>query len=107
MGIVFQAEWIIPDSRPSDDWPGEGSIEVEEFDLKYREGLPLVLKQINCDIKPGEKVRCQPPQYLQSISPQGTHANCMTVSGYRKVRILAKYRKILIISPSKTKPSGK
>ena len=29
---------------------------IEDFDLKYREGLPLVLKQINCDIKPGEKV---------------------------------------------------
>ena len=29
---------------------------MEEFDLKYREGLPLVLKQITCDIRPGEKV---------------------------------------------------
>ena len=29
---------------------------MEEFDLRYREGLPLVLKQINCDIKPGERV---------------------------------------------------
>ena len=29
---------------------------MEEFDVRYREGLPLVLKQINCDIKPGEKV---------------------------------------------------
>lgn len=53
---AFQAEWIIHDSRPPDDWPGEGNIIVEEFDLKYREGLPLVLKQINCDIKAGEKV---------------------------------------------------
>ena len=29
---------------------------MSDFDLRYREGLPLVLKQINCDIKPGEKV---------------------------------------------------
>ena len=54
--LFFQAEWIIPDNRPSDEWPDAGNIVIEEFDLKYREGLPLVLKQINCDIKPGEKV---------------------------------------------------
>ena len=53
---AFQAEWIIHDNRPPDEWPGEGNIIVEEFDLKYREGLPLVLKQISCDIKAGEKV---------------------------------------------------
>ena len=32
---------------------------MEQFDLRYREGLPLVLKQISCDIKPGEKVHKQ------------------------------------------------
>ncbi|XP_029207815.1 multidrug resistance-associated protein 1-like [Acropora millepora] len=51
-----EAEWIIPDKRPPDDWPDRGSIVIEEFDLKYREGLPLVLKQINCGVKPGEKI---------------------------------------------------
>ena len=54
--ISRKAEWIIPDNRPPDEWPDAGNILIEEFDLKYREGLPLVLKQINCDIKPGEKV---------------------------------------------------
>ena len=55
-----QAEWIKPDSRPPDNWPDMGSIAIEDFDLKYREGLPLVLKQINCVIGAGEKVnvRC-------------------------------------------------
>lgn len=51
-----EAEWIKPDSRPPDHWPITGSIGIEEFDLRYREGLPLVLKQLNCAIKPGEKV---------------------------------------------------
>ncbi|KAL9964378.1 hypothetical protein ACROYT_G028009 [Oculina patagonica] len=51
-----EAEWVIPDNRPPDGWPDAGNIIIEEFDLKYREGLPLVLKQINCDIKPGEKI---------------------------------------------------
>lgn len=51
-----EAEWIVPDNRPPEEWPEAGNIVIEEFDLKYRDGLPLVLKQINCDIKPGEKV---------------------------------------------------
>jgi len=51
-----QADWIIPNRRPPDEWPYSGKIVMEEFDLKYREGLPLVLKQITCDIRPGEKV---------------------------------------------------
>ena len=57
-----QAEWIKPDSRPPDHWPITGSIGIEEFDLRYREGLPLVLKQLNCAIKPGEKVHCTSKQ---------------------------------------------
>lgn len=52
----FQAEWIIPDSRPPDGWPQNGNITFQDFDLRYREGLPLVLKNINCVITPGEKV---------------------------------------------------
>lgn len=51
-----EAEWIIPDNRPPENWPDAGNIVFEEVDLKYREGLPLVLKQINCDIQPGEKI---------------------------------------------------
>jgi len=52
-----QADWIIPNRRPPDEWPYSGKIVMEEFDLKYREGLPLVLKQITCHIRPGEKVQ--------------------------------------------------
>ena len=74
MKYSFQAEWIIPDSRPPDDWPSAGNIAVEEFDLKYREGLPLVLKQINCDIKSGEKVPLHSPRvFFVDVS---THEHC-------------------------------
>ena len=54
--LFVQAEWIIQDNRPPDDWPDAGSIVIEDLDLKYRDGLPFVLKQISCGIKPGEKV---------------------------------------------------
>jgi len=51
-----EAEWIRPDSRPPDHWPAAGSIGIEDFKLRYREGLPFVLRQINCVIRPGEKI---------------------------------------------------
>ena len=40
---------------------------MDQFDLKYREGLPLVLKQISCDIKPGEKVQVQKLKGLKEL----------------------------------------
>lgn len=54
--IPTEAEWIYPDSRPPDDWPMEGRVHLDGFDLKYRDGLPLVLKNIDCAFEPGEKV---------------------------------------------------
>ena len=51
-----KAEWIIPVKRPPDEWPQSGNINFKDFDLRYREGLPLVLKQVSCVITPGEKV---------------------------------------------------
>ena len=38
------------------EWPDSGSIVFENVKLVYREGLPLVLKGISFNIKPGEKV---------------------------------------------------
>ncbi|KAK2566616.1 Multidrug resistance-associated protein 1 [Acropora cervicornis] len=37
-----EADWIVPDNRPPDDWPDQGSIVMSDFDLRYREGLPLI-----------------------------------------------------------------
>ncbi|KAJ7390652.1 Multidrug resistance-associated protein 1 [Desmophyllum pertusum] len=51
-----EAEWIITESRPPNEWPQNGNITFDVFDLRYREGLPLVLKHINCIITPGEKI---------------------------------------------------
>ncbi|KAH9476201.1 ABC-type transporter cicA [Psilocybe cubensis] len=41
---------------PPPSWPSEGGIRFEDVELAYREGLPLVLKGISFQIKPGEKV---------------------------------------------------
>lgn len=53
---LFQADRIIPESRASRDWPEQGVIKFDNFQLRYRGGLPLVLKGISVIIKPAEKV---------------------------------------------------
>ncbi|KAK0231362.1 multidrug resistance-associated ABC transporter [Armillaria fumosa] len=42
--------------KPSDKWPEKGSINFQDVDLAYREGLPLVLCGVSFKINPGEKV---------------------------------------------------
>eukprot|EP00177_Eucheuma_denticulatum_P007234 GFKZ01013162.1.p1 GENE.GFKZ01013162.1~~GFKZ01013162.1.p1 ORF type:complete len:1384 (+),score=212.46 GFKZ01013162.1:285-4436(+) len=37
-------------------WPAQGQIEVEDVQMRYREGLDLVLKGVSVSIKGGEKV---------------------------------------------------
>ena len=41
---------------PSKEWPHKGKIEMRNCELRYREGLPLVLKGVNVSIKAGEKI---------------------------------------------------
>lgn len=38
-------------------WPDKGHIEFIGYSVKYRDELENVLNNINCDIKPGEKVQ--------------------------------------------------
>ncbi|KAI5957077.1 hypothetical protein KGF54_000005 [Candida jiufengensis] len=38
------------------NWPGDGSIEFQQVNMKYRPGLPLVLKDLSLQIKPQEKI---------------------------------------------------
>lgn len=47
---------IIPDSRPPTAWPAAGAITFNNFSTRYREGLELVLKNINLHISPHEKI---------------------------------------------------
>jgi ATP-binding cassette subfamily C (CFTR/MRP) protein 1 len=53
--IFKKAEWEIEDKKPNKDWPN-GNIKFNNYSLKYREELDYVLKNLNIDIKSGEKV---------------------------------------------------
>ncbi|XP_064624457.1 multidrug resistance-associated protein 1-like isoform X1 [Lineus longissimus] len=51
-----EAAWDIPEEQPPKEWPQEGKVEFSNYSVRYRQGLDLVLKKINCSIRPGEKV---------------------------------------------------
>jgi ABC-type multidrug transport system fused ATPase/permease subunit len=41
---------------PSISWPEKGEISFTNVAMAYREGLPLVLKNVSFQVRPGEKV---------------------------------------------------
>lgn len=43
-------------SKPKIGWPAHGAVEIKNYSTRYRPGLDLVLKDINLDIKPHEKI---------------------------------------------------
>lgn len=52
-----EAEWRneeVGDERGR--WMKKGKVDFDDYSLRYREGLPLVLNKINCSIAGGEKV---------------------------------------------------
>jgi len=50
-----EASYKKSEFKPAPEWPNQGSIKFENVSLKYREGLPLVLRKLNLNVKSGEK----------------------------------------------------
>ncbi|KAJ7116424.1 ABC transporter [Mycena epipterygia] len=46
----------IPDKKPAAPWPSRGQIEMKNIVLKYRPGLPAVIKGISMNVQAGEKI---------------------------------------------------
>lgn len=51
-----EAEQFIPEAAPPKDWPFEGTVNFQKAALKYRQDLPLVLKELDLNIKGGERL---------------------------------------------------
>lgn len=47
---------VIEDARPRPTWPEHGQISFRNLTVRYREGLPPVLKNVSIDIAAGSKV---------------------------------------------------
>ncbi|KAL7818503.1 P-loop containing nucleoside triphosphate hydrolase protein [Trichoderma gracile] len=54
--LPSEAPDIIPSKRPPVAWPSKGEVDFKNYSTRYREGLDLVLKNINLDIKSHEKI---------------------------------------------------
>ncbi|KAG0044510.1 Multidrug resistance-associated protein 1, partial [Linnemannia elongata] len=54
--LTPEAPDVIPDSKTDPAWPQSGAIELKDYSVRYREGLELVLKDINVTIQPGERI---------------------------------------------------
>ena len=45
------------DDDPPASWPENGDVVFKDVELRYREGLPLVLQHVGFSVRAGEKVR--------------------------------------------------
>lgn len=54
--IVQEAPHDIEETKPPQEWPTQGAIEFSDITMRYRPGLPLVLKGLSLSVKGGEKI---------------------------------------------------
>nr|WMI51950.1 ABCD3 [Dermanyssus gallinae] len=55
--VQSEAPWIRKDGPDLDqDWPQQGDVSLVDYSTRYREGMELVLKDINLDVRSGQKV---------------------------------------------------
>lgn len=53
--IKNEAPWITS-NRPPDDWPAAGNIRLDNYKVRYRPELELILHGITCDVASTEKI---------------------------------------------------
>ncbi|KAF8938179.1 hypothetical protein BGZ58_001414 [Dissophora ornata] len=54
--LTPEARDVIPDSKTDEAWPQVGEVSFNHYSTRYRDGLDLVLKEIDVTIKGGERV---------------------------------------------------
>ncbi|CDF88753.1 ZYBA0S03-01178g1_1 [Zygosaccharomyces bailii CLIB 213] len=56
LDLPQEADYRRPEMAPPEEWPSKGEIKFEDVSFSYRPGLPPVLKELNLDIRSGEKI---------------------------------------------------
>ncbi|XP_057741994.1 ABC transporter C family member 5-like [Arachis stenosperma] len=54
--VPSEAPAIVDDSRPPTSWPENGTIQIVDLKIRYKENLPLVLRGISCTFPGGKKI---------------------------------------------------
>ncbi|KAA8543430.1 hypothetical protein F0562_021075 [Nyssa sinensis] len=54
--IPSEAPPVIEDSRPPSSWPENGTIELIDLKVRYKDNLPVVLHDITCTFPGGKKI---------------------------------------------------
>jgi ATP-binding cassette subfamily C (CFTR/MRP) protein 1 len=54
--LPTEAPPTISSKKPAENWPQSGAVEFKNVQLRYREGLDLVLKDTTFEVKPQEKI---------------------------------------------------
>ncbi|KAG4913284.1 hypothetical protein JHK86_053717 [Glycine max] len=54
--IPSEAPTVIEDYRPPSSWPENGTIEIIDLKIRYKENLPLVLYGVTCTFPGGKKI---------------------------------------------------
>ncbi|TID23587.1 abc metal ion transporter [Venturia nashicola] len=54
--LPSEAEEIVRNNRPQPTWPANGTIQFNDYSMRYRPGLELVLKNIGLSINAREKI---------------------------------------------------
>lgn len=62
-----EAAWEVQNEHISTDWPQKGDISFNNFQVRYREGLELVLNGISFSVAGGQKVILQNMTFLLSL----------------------------------------
>lgn len=56
LDVDQEARAVIPETRPSGNWPSQGAIEFINYSTRYRAGLEPVLRNVTFSVRPGERV---------------------------------------------------
>ncbi|KAK4492454.1 hypothetical protein RD792_003263 [Penstemon davidsonii] len=54
--LPSEAPELIEDSRPPSSWPQNGTIELIDLKVRYKESLPVVLHGVSCKFPGGQKI---------------------------------------------------